>query len=144
MTIADKFLNIPFMQGVITDTHFGARDRMGRYLTFLARILTDHHGTVSVVRGVALDEQTALLLDTNTGMATTVGNGNGGHGYICLATQLPEVCQPALPLTFSNIQCTRVSAQAGDVFSFKSWSGEGVAYVNQVTNGKIVTAPYGP
>src|SRR5439155_20424161 len=44
------FVNLPGLQGVVTDTHFGAsggkdphgRNRMGRLVTFLARVKADH------------------------------------------------------------------------------------------------------
>lgn len=38
-TLAPAFLNIPFLESFITDTHFVTRDRMGRMLTYTARIL---------------------------------------------------------------------------------------------------------
>ncbi|RYY83413.1 hypothetical protein EON63_11245 [archaeon] len=44
------------------------RDRMGRLVTFMSRILKD--ATVNVptqIRGLGVDEHTALLLDTVTG-----------------------------------------------------------------------------
>lgn len=164
ITFADKFVKIPFMESTITDTHFGkcsngdkcfclsdfpfitgARDRMGRYLTFVGRLMTDgsKNGAMRTVHGIAADEQTAILLDTTTGFGTAVGNGDG-HVYICTSNHLPEVCKDATPLTFSGIQCTRLSAKSKDVFNFQTWTGQGVQYVNEVVDGKITTPPYGP
>ncbi len=39
---------------------------MGRLLAFMARITTDNQG-VNEVRGMGIDEETALLLDHSTG-----------------------------------------------------------------------------
>jgi hypothetical protein len=46
---------------VITDSHFGARDRLGRLLTFIAR-LSKEQGT-SKIKGLGVDENTALCID---------------------------------------------------------------------------------
>jgi cyanophycinase len=41
MTFSTAFLNIPFLESIITDTHFVTRDRMGRMIAFLARLIQD-------------------------------------------------------------------------------------------------------
>lgn len=71
---------------------------MGRMLTFLARIQTDEKDH-PVVRGVAVDETTALLLDYNTGIAKTVGEN---FAFLCSSDQPPKTCQPNEPLTFES------------------------------------------
>ena len=53
-----EFLDMPNMGGKITDSHFVARDRMGRLVTFLARIVQD--GWATEARGIGIDEKTAL------------------------------------------------------------------------------------
>jgi hypothetical protein len=85
---------------------------MGRMLSFLGRLSIgdmDAKGkkmSVSDPTGfyaVALDEETALLLDIDTGKAVTVGNPTaGGHAFICNPSAAPEVCQPDTPLTFTG------------------------------------------
>jgi hypothetical protein len=46
LTIGDNFLRVSeYTENVIFDSHFEQRDRMGRSITFLARLLTDYpHG----------------------------------------------------------------------------------------------------
>lgn len=41
MTFSTAFLSIPFLGSIITDTHFVTRDRMGRMIAFLARLIQD-------------------------------------------------------------------------------------------------------
>lgn len=72
------------------------RNRMGRTLTFTARLLGGTNPP-SVERGIGVDEQTALLLNYTTGIVTTVGVGTA---YICNTTQPATVCQPNTPLTY--------------------------------------------
>lgn len=61
-----------YLDNVITDSHFMQRDRMGRLMTFMANM--DAHNLVAgLPRGIAVNEQTALLVESN-GMARVVGN----------------------------------------------------------------------
>src|SRR5215208_1799952 len=64
------FLVLPNMSGIITDSHFVTRDRMGRLLTFLARIVQD--GWASTPKGLGIDEKTALGVEPG-GRATVFG-----------------------------------------------------------------------
>ena len=140
ITIAPAFLKIPFMETLITDTHFVTRNRMGRMLTFLARDLKDNT-QLTISRAVGVDEHTALLLNTTTGHVSTVGVGTA---YVCAADHKPEICKSDTPLTFQDIACTRLSAKAKDEFSFSSFTGNGVGYTNTVTAGHLTDFPYGP
>ena len=49
------------MSGIITDQHLIERDRLGRTLTFMARIVAD--GWAAREQGIAIDRETAVLVD---------------------------------------------------------------------------------
>ena len=57
ITLARDFVDLPVLAGVIGDTHFVTRDRMGRALAFLCRITNEGWGQP---RAIAVDEETAL------------------------------------------------------------------------------------
>ena len=63
VTLVDHFLRLPPLPAgqVITDSHFGARDRLGRLLTFIAR-LSKEQGRADI-KGLGVDENTALCID---------------------------------------------------------------------------------
>src|SRR5919106_221540 len=61
ITLDRDFLLLPHMSGLITDQHLIERDRLGRTLTFMARIVADGWATES--RAIAIDRETAGLLD---------------------------------------------------------------------------------
>ena len=63
---------LQLVDNVIMDTHFMQRDRMGRMLTFMARMDSDNL-VPATPRGIAVNEQTALLVSDN-GSARAVGN----------------------------------------------------------------------
>lgn len=143
ITIAPAFLKIPYMESILTDTHFVTRNRMGRMLTFLARDLQDD-ASMTLSRAVGVDEHTALLLNVTSGAVSAVGVGTA---YVCTADHDPEVCKDSTPLTFHDIACTRLSGKANDAYSFATFTasaGSGVAYVNSVTKGQLTDFPYGP
>jgi cyanophycinase len=84
----DNFLNNPYLENTITDTHYNDPDRRGRHVTFLARMNQDW-GISG--KGIGLDEETAVCID-NTGKALVFGNG-----YAFFLSQYgagPERCAP--------------------------------------------------
>lgn len=130
VTISRDFLQIPLLRGTITDTHFVKRDRMGRLLVFMARILKD--GWAPSVRAIAVDENAAVLLESD-GIATVVGTG---PAYFLQATRPPELCLRKMPLRFSKISAHR--SPLGATFDLNSWKGQqGEDYVLSAEGGKI-------
>ena len=130
VTIVHAFLENALLKDVITDTHFSARDRMGRTLVFMARILQD--GRARQVRDLAVDQRTAVLLEPD-GIATVVG---AGSAYFLEATQAPEICRANTPLTFRGVRVR--SLRNDEQFNVLQWSGSvGVAYTLSVESGII-------
>ncbi len=62
ITLERDMLDLPVLTSAITDTHFTQRARMGRMLTFMARVITD--GWASRVKGIGVDEDAAALVTT--------------------------------------------------------------------------------
>jgi cyanophycinase len=76
ITLVHGFLDIPILNGVITDSHFTKRDRMGRLAVFLARIQSRPDARPdAIIRGIGIDERTALLVSPD-GQARSVGVGD--------------------------------------------------------------------
>ena len=63
ITLDRYFVNISILQGLLDDPHFVTRDRMGRDLAFMCRVFLN--GWSSTPRDIAIDEQTALLIDAS-------------------------------------------------------------------------------
>lgn len=133
VTITRDFLHIALLDGKITDSHFVARDRMGRLMAFLARIATD--GWTHAPFGIGIDEKTAVLMDA-VGSARVTG---AGAAYFLRAPGPPEQCAPNTALTYRNISVYRLTAAEGG-FNVKSWSGRGgLEYKLSVENGVITS-----
>ncbi|HEY6767976.1 MAG TPA: cyanophycinase [Candidatus Sulfotelmatobacter sp.] len=137
VTLVKDFLRIPHLENLITDSHFAKRDRMGRSLGFLARIMQDSWSQTP--REIAIDEKSAVLMEGD-GKATVVGNGRGA--YFMRTTQKPEVCKEGEALTFRKIEVYR--AGTGSHFDLTSWTGEGgKAYSLSVREGRINSTQVG-
>lgn len=111
------FLTLPNMNAVITDSHFVTRDRLGRLVTFLARLVQD--GWTPQARGIGIDEQTALLVEPD-GAASLRGSG---AVYFLRTPGTPEICRSRTALTYRNVSVYRVSGAA--TFNLATWSGTG-------------------
>jgi cyanophycinase len=137
VTVVRDFLKVPGLENILTDSHFAKRDRMGRSLGFLARIVQD--GWSKSPREIAIDEKSALLVEAG-GRAKVVGTGLGV--YFLQVTDAPEVCKPGQPLTLRNVAAYRAPMGAG--FDVRGWSGDGgEAYSISVEAGQIHTSRTG-
>ena len=131
VTLVRNFLKIPHLENLITDSHFAKRDRLGRSLGFLARIMQD--GWSQSPREIAIDEKSAVLVEPD-GKAKVVGTGKGA--YFLRPTHPPELCKKDEPLTFRNVEVIRV--QSGGTFDLDKWtSTAGTSYTLSVVSGKI-------
>src|SRR6185312_9648384 len=137
VTLVRDFLKVPNLENTLTDSHFAKRDRMGRTLVLLSRLVED--GWSRAPREVAIDEKSAVLVEPD-GKGTVVGSGKGA--YFLRVTAAPQVCKPSVPLTIRDISAYR--APAGAHFDFKTWTGDGgKAYSITVENGVIRTSQQG-
>lgn len=135
VTLSRDFLRIPLLAGTITDTHFVKRDRLGRLLVFMARVLQD--GWAKQVRAIAVQENAALLVEPD-GASRVAGEG---PVYFLEATQAPKTCAYRQPLTFSGISVQRVAP--GKTFQITKWQGESKSYSLSVSNGLLQSSGNG-
>lgn len=144
ITIQKDLFKHQSLRDTITDQHYMNRDRRGRHVTFMARILTDNPTSVNKVRGIGVDEATAVCIEPSTGRAHVYGKGNGAAYFIqqYKTTEKPERCQANASLDwYLNRQALEayriVGTKLGDrYFDLKNWnSGSGGSwsfyYVNR-------------
>jgi cyanophycinase len=132
MSFERDFVALPVLQNTLGDTHFGARDRMGRSIAFLCRVA--NNGWSAAPRGIAVDEMTALLIDSN-GHASVVGVNSA---YLLKAPGMPQVCAAKKPLTYRNINVDRV--RAGDGFDLPTWQRTGGSNYTVTVEAGVLTS----
>lgn len=129
------FLSLPYMKGVITDSHFSARNRMGRLVTFLARITNDKWADQAL--GVGINERTALTMEPD-GTARVLGESSV---YFLKTPGVPQVCQPKTALTYHDIQVYRISVDDKNAsFNFSRWTGKGGTQYTLSVNEGVITS----
>ncbi|HEX5788938.1 MAG TPA: cyanophycinase, partial [Woeseiaceae bacterium] len=139
LTLERDFLHFAGLEGILTDQHLIERDRIGRTLTMLARLIED--GWAPAGKAVAADRETAVHLDPETGLATVYATA--GHttpyAYFILADGAPAVCRPGVPLTMPGLSVYRVGPGGG--FDTRAWAGTGgIAYTFDVRDGQLTSS----
>jgi cyanophycinase-like exopeptidase len=131
ITISDDFLDLTRrLDATITDDHFVTRTRMGRLVTFLARIVKD--GRAPEAFGIATNENTAFLMEPD-GHGRVVG---GSHAYFLRTPGRPEICRRETPVTFRDVSVYRIPA--GGTFDVSQWVGQGgTAYSISAVRGQL-------
>jgi cyanophycinase len=136
ITLDRDFLLLPFMSGIITDQHLIERDRLGRTLTFMARIVAD--GWAGESKAIAIDRETAVLVEDD-GRATIVANADHPTPYAYfIRGGVPQLVAPGVPLTYANLSVQR--AQPGSAFNLPKWAGKGLTSYLLHVNGGVVTS----
>jgi cyanophycinase len=139
--LSHEFLRIPILKGVITDSHFAIRDRMGRSLVFLARANEPerklHPASAPRIRSACVEERVAVLLEPD-GKGTVIGHGSV---YFLNAESYADVLMAGKPLTFRKINVQKVGP--GHSFDFKTWKGEATRYTLSVEAGKVTSTQAG-
>jgi cyanophycinase len=135
ITLVRGFFEIPVLKGVITDTHFAKRNRMGRLLVFLARLKEPDGKPASSpglrIRGIGVQERTAVLLETDGG-ATVVGRC---CAYFIDDGNAEGAVEKGKPLTFGPFNVQKVAP--GHSFDLKEWRGDATKYTLNIEAGKI-------
>lgn len=136
VTIVRGFLDIPILRGVVTDTHFAKRDRMGRLLVFLAHAkeMDAKPGPESArhrIRGIGVEEKTAVLLEPD-GHATIVGHG---CAYFVGPVENVLVTKMEDGIVWLSTNVNKVSP--GDTFDLRDGSGQTTHYKILVDNGTL-------
>lgn len=130
-----------YLDDFVTDSHFQQRDRMGRLVTFMARM--DQDGLAATPRGIGINEQTALLIEAN-GMARVVGNAYSKKlaqsaqqraVYLVSATTSTTMnVTVGQALTYTNLSVVKLdynpTTGVGDTFDLVAWLGTGITTYN--------------
>jgi cyanophycinase len=122
VSVSKSFIKLPFLENTIADQHYSQRDRLGRHVTFMARMSKDFN--VSKPKGIAADERTAVCIDKN-GNATVLGSGNAF--FLINDGSKPEVCEAGKPLSWINknkalrVYIFQASPEGTQAFNLQHW-----------------------
>ncbi len=139
LTLEADFLNLAGLENVITDQHLIERNRIGRTVALISRLV--HDGLTTEGRAIAADRETAVHLDPVSGDITV--HATSDHEtpfvYFLRTTKAPAVCEPGQPLSIADIEVYRVSP--GATFNVRDWAGAGgIAYTFSVERGTLTSS----
>lgn len=133
LVLARDFAAVPVLAGVITDTHFSQRDRLGRLVAFLARIIADDWA--SAPRGLGIDEGTALVVD-HTGAGHVLGSG---AVHLVAPDQGPQLVEPGAALEWSGIAIHEL--RAGDTVALPAGATDVAVRYISAAGGALTQDP---
>jgi cyanophycinase len=142
ISFSRRVFAFPPLASTITDTHFSARDRLGRLAAFLAR----QHADGAVIRrpqealGLGIDEGTALVIGP-TGIGRVLRQGDRGSVHILRAGPA-DTARAGSPLLYRAIAVLRLERPEEDQFDFHTWTGTGARFDLSVDGAS--GAPYVP
>lgn len=160
---AGGFLTPSPLFNTILDAHLDERDRMGRLVTFVSRLIGPYNGAGCsggilvpkesqnllpvpygdiVARGIGVGVEAALLVSGDGGsttpiMAKLVTNPttiSKSAAYFVLPQNYPGQCADKKPLSGVTATVVKVD-KSSPIFNMSTWSGGYASYTLTVTNG---------
>lgn len=110
ITVGRDFIAAPPLVGVITDSHFMARQRLGRLVVFLARIAVDEHGKPTRLVGLGVDEGTALCVEPDA--QARVFTEKQGLVWVVEPTRPPERVAPGQSLVVRGVRVVGIGPES--------------------------------
>jgi len=165
LSLSGGFIAPPVLESLILDSHFDSRDRMGRLVTFIARIVAPANtsgGTYGcsggvlpasssgnkTARGIGIGVETALLVQGNGDghpvTATRVTNPSTtteSAVYFVRPSIPPTVCKPLTPLSIATVEVRKL-ADSKTVFNLTEWTGIPLYRYVDVNSGQLSPADW--
>ncbi len=107
VTLDHGFLQVPFLQRVVTDTHFDKRDRLGRLIVFVARAAQES-GDPDMV-GIGVDEDAALCVEAD-GQALVRSVDGSGKVWVVRPGRDADQLEAGQPLRFTDVPVSVVAS----------------------------------
>jgi cyanophycinase len=138
VSISKGFIELPYLSSFISDQHYSQREREGRHITFMTRMIKDFN--IEQPKGIGVDEKTALCIDQD-GNAYAYGTNSV---YLLISEPfIPEQCEPGKPLTFDvagkavRAYIYKASRQGTGVYNLKENSPKKPDEFWSVKNGEL-------
>jgi len=150
----NDFLEVPFMNNVITDTHYDNPDRRGRQAAFIARLKND---SAMNVNGIACNEYVAVCIDDH-GKAEVFGDYPNYQEFAyfiqgnCNNVGNVNTCQPNTQLSWNypdgalkvyKVPGTMTGINYFNVDNWQNAIGSGGSWENWSINNGTLTTPSG-
>ena len=122
VTLVRDFLHLPYLENVITDSHFARRHRQGRLVVFVARLAREERN--NSITGLGIDENTALCIDSK-GIGRVFSESHGS-AWLVRPMRAAEQISAGKPLEFHSVPITGIGP--GSTLDLKTFKVERPAF----------------
>jgi cyanophycinase len=133
VTLENDFMHFKNLESIITDTHFSKRHRLGRLITFVARLQKEADKNIA---GIGVDEKTALLVDSDG--TARLAAGSAGRAWLVVPTMTAEM-NAGKPLTMRNLRLVRIDAKSVVDVKHHDVRNAGAEVKISLDSGKLAT-----
>lgn len=109
-TIEGDFLHLSLLKGVLTDTHFKERDRLGRLFAFLAKAQLGRPADARPLLGLGVDEDVSLAVEPD-GTGRIYARAADGGAWLVDGASLRVAKGPG-PLEVARVHVTGIGHQS--------------------------------
>lgn len=139
ITFERDFINPELMNGIMTESHFKQRDRMGRFISLLSNVYLQTSGEYS--KGIAANNSTSLAIKPD-GTSQVIGD----DVYFVMLTEMPSLLTQDnfvwlnAPLSVNGVYVRKITSADGpfllaDAYDLQATIGESFSYSISFTNG---------
>jgi cyanophycinase len=135
VTIVHDFLHLPHLKHVVTDTHFNARNRLGRLVAFVAQVRAT---TDPSAVGLGVDQGSALCVE-----ASGIGHLHSlskGFAWLVQPRGIAKI-EPNHPLNYAAVRITGVGADGAIDLNSLRIRHPAFTGTAMVKAGRLVGAP---
>lgn len=128
ISISEGLFELSSLNNTITDSHFSERDRLGRLISFMARISSEKDRDEYF--GIGLDDNTSVVIDNR-------GNGKvfGGYATRLKTTEKAQHAEEGNPVTIYGVE--RVVFSPGDTINIYEFNSD-QSDVIDVESGEVI------
>ncbi|MDP5277485.1 cyanophycinase [Sphingomonas sp. DG1-23] len=137
VTLVTDFLHMPRLAHVVTDTHFAARDRLGRLIAFVAAARQRDSRAV----GIGVDEESALCVEADG--TARLHTRNGGFAWLVEPSGKPKL-RPGAALDWRAIRVTGIGTTSRFDLDRLRVGNAAFSWVARVEKGQLLGAPVVP
>jgi beta-aspartyl-peptidase (threonine type) len=136
VTIVGDFLHLPRMAHIVTDTHFTARDRLGRLIAFVAQVRVK--GDARAV-GIGVDQGAALCVD-GAGIGRLM-TPPGGYAWLVQPDGAPRTAVAGKPLDYERVRITGIGSDGAIDLATLKVTNPAFAGIARVQAGRLSGVP---
>jgi cyanophycinase len=137
VTLVKDFLHLPYLEHVITDSHFSARHRLGRLVTFVARLAAEQDDPA--LFGIGIDEKTALCIDARG--EGRVFTGAQGRAWLVFPRQPAETLVAGRPLRIADVRVVTLDPDSRFDLKTRAIQRPAAAYRASAQDGELTLQP---